>query len=77
MLTCKDVCDHATRHIEGPTSLWDRIGLRFHLLICKECRRFMQQFRMMISTSATLNEVDQPTDEEIDELVTRLASGED
>ena len=77
MLTCKDVCDNATRHIEGQSGLGDRIGLRFHLLICKECRRFMRQFRMMIGTSAKLNDLDQPTDKEIDELVTRLASSQD
>jgi hypothetical protein len=29
---------------------------------------------MMIGTSAKLNELDEPTDEEINELVTRLAS---
>jgi hypothetical protein len=74
LLTCKNICDNATRHIEGQPGLGDRFSLRFHLLICKECRRFMRQFRMMIGTSAKLNELDEPTDEEINELVTRLAS---
>ncbi len=77
MLTCKDVCDNATRHIEGRPGPGDRIALGFHLLMCKQCRRFMRQFKVMISTSAKLNELNQPTDEEIDALVTRLTSKQD
>jgi hypothetical protein len=49
------------------------IRLRFHLLICNECRRFMRQFKMMIDTTTGLNELDQPADKEIDALVTLLS----
>ena len=74
LLTCKDICDNATRHIDCPTSLWERVGLHLHLLACKECRRFMRQFRMVIAASAELNELEQPTDEEIETLAAQLAS---
>ncbi len=73
MLTCRDVCDNATRHIEGPTGFADRFALRLHLLLCRECRRFMRQFRMMIGAAEQLNELPGPTDEEIDALVNKLA----
>ncbi len=74
MLTCKDVCDDATRLLDENTGLVERIGLRIHLLMCKECRRFIRQFKLMTGAASALGEVDAPTDDEIDALVNQLAS---
>lgn len=71
MLTCKDICDNATQHLEGPTTLLERLSLRFHLLICKHCRRFMRQFNLTIGAAQKMAE-QSPTDEEIDTLVEKL-----
>lgn len=77
MLTCKDVCESVTDHLEGSTSFMDRLSLRFHLLICKHCRRFYKQFQMAVGVSSELGEeIPEPTDEEIDQLVSKLKSRE-
>ena len=73
MLSCKDVSETVTDHLEGSTSFRDRVALRFHLLICKHCRRFYQQFQIAGGVSGRLgDEVSEPTDDEIDALVRKL-----
>ncbi len=72
MLTCKDVCDNATNHIEGPTTFSERMSLRFHLLMCKNCRRFYKQFQIALGVPAKMDGIESPTDEEIDKLVAAL-----
>ena len=74
MLTCKDICENATDYLEEPGGILARLQLRFHLLICKHCRRFMRQFRATVGVSAQLNEIPAPTDAEIDALVDQLAA---
>lgn len=38
MLTCKDASQLMSQSFDRPLSLWERAGLRFHLLICKSCQ---------------------------------------
>jgi len=44
-------CQHATKLLsdaqERPLTDRERIGLRFHVLICSTCRRFRSQLRLM------------------------------
>lgn len=73
MLSCKDVSETVTDHMEGSTSFMDRVSMRLHLLICKHCRRFYQQFQMTVGVSGKVGaDVKEPTDAEIDDLVRKL-----
>ena len=80
MLSCKDVCENATNHLEGELGLATRLQLRFHLLICKACRQFMRQFETTVGTAQKLGESKEaslePTDAEIDDLVKRLSNAD-
>ncbi|MHB9116722.1 MAG: anti-sigma factor family protein [Burkholderiales bacterium] len=40
MLSCKDVSHLVARSADRKLSLTERVGLRFHLWICDQCRRF-------------------------------------
>lgn len=72
MFSCRDVSESVTDHLEGEATLMDGLLLRFHLLICKHCRRFYRQFRISVGISAKLRKIDAPTDPEIDDLVRKL-----
>ena len=74
MITCRQICNHATDALEGPTTPVQRFLLRFHLLICKHCRRYYEQFRITIGVASLVlgEELREPTDQEIDALVERL-----
>lgn len=43
MLTCKQASQLLSQSLDKPLTRGERFGLRFHLLICKFCKRFGQQ----------------------------------
>jgi predicted anti-sigma-YlaC factor YlaD len=43
MLTCRDIADLASDHLEGQLSLAQRIPVRIHLAMCRHCRRYLEQ----------------------------------
>lgn len=74
MLSCKDACENATEFLDGETTFLRRFSMQFHLLLCKECRRFFRQFDLTTRTAAELAEATEPTDAEIDALVEKLSA---
>ncbi|MBU1664949.1 MAG: zf-HC2 domain-containing protein [Gammaproteobacteria bacterium] len=47
MLTCKDASHLISENQERPLGIWERWGLRLHLLMCVSCRRFERQMALM------------------------------
>lgn len=75
MLTCKDMTEEAHALVDGELGFWRRINVRFHLLMCKYCRRYVNQLMLTLRTlneSELLEQQAQPSDAEIDAIVARL-----
>ena len=47
MTTCKETTELASRAMDEPLSFGDRVAMRLHLAICKNCARFNQQLQEM------------------------------
>lgn len=47
MLTCKDASHLISEHQERPLSTRERWGLRLHLWMCLNCRRFERQVSLI------------------------------
>lgn len=47
MLTCKEASHLVSQNQDRPLSFNERVGLRIHLWICANCRRFERQFELM------------------------------
>ena len=47
MLTCKDASHLISKAQEHPLGLGERMGLRFHLWLCDNCRRFEHQVEVL------------------------------
>ena len=45
--TCKETTELASRAMDERLSFGDRVAMRMHLAICKNCRRFTQQLQDM------------------------------
>jgi len=45
--TCKETTELASRAMDERLSFGDRVAMRMHLVICENCRRFMQQLHDM------------------------------
>lgn len=43
MLSCRDISQHASALLEQELSMRQRIAVRMHLLLCRHCRRFINQ----------------------------------
>lgn len=53
MLTCRDVHDLGTDYLDGGLSRRQRFAMLFHLFLCRNCRRYIEQLRR---TAALLRE---------------------
>ena len=76
MLTCKDISETETDHLEGKTSFASRLSFYLHLLYCKYCRRYYRQMKLTIRTIQKLPEAKDseefPDDAEIDRVFEKL-----
>ncbi|MBI3491684.1 MAG: hypothetical protein HY047_07890 [Acidobacteria bacterium] len=47
MIRCKEVATLLDTEQVADESLWTRIGVRLHLIMCRNCRRFVRQLRQL------------------------------
>lgn len=43
MLTCREVSEKAQDYTDGNSSVWMRMRIRLHLLMCRNCTGFVDQ----------------------------------
>jgi hypothetical protein len=61
MLSCKDVTQLLSEAMDRSLPLGKRIGVRFHLLICKFCARYERQLLQIRETVRRLVETEETT----------------
>ena len=47
MISCKRSTELICQSLDRPLSVWERVQLRFHLLMCRGCKGFMEQSRQL------------------------------
>ncbi len=60
MLTCSQMTDLVTEYLEGKLSLKQRLRFQLHVGLCRHCRRYLSQMRMMIRALGLLRPVSVP-----------------
>lgn len=70
MLKCRDVPQHAEMLMAGEMSASQRLALRVHLLMCRNCRRYVRQLKLMVGTLPQLPE--DSTDDDIQRVLEKL-----
>ncbi|WP_439576543.1 anti-sigma factor family protein [Elioraea sp.] len=43
MLTCREVTERASEYLDGNLPFGRRLAFRLHLLMCRHCRRYVDQ----------------------------------
>lgn len=72
MLSCRELHEqHASDHVDGCLSRRGRLGVRLHLALCSNCRRFIRQLRLVKSVLRERPDVALP-DSEAKPLASRL-----
>lgn len=51
MLSCKEVSSRVSESLDRKLSLWDRFGVKLHLLMCNACRRMARQMALLRDAS--------------------------
>jgi anti-sigma factor ChrR (cupin superfamily) len=67
MLKCRDIAKHADDYIDGKLSFRQRLSFRFHLLICKNCHRYINKLSKMVGCIKHAHD-NEPDQSEIDEV---------
>lgn len=60
MLTCSQMTDLVTEYLEGRLSLKQRLRFQLHVGLCRHCRRYLSQMKMMIQALGLLRPVSVP-----------------
>lgn len=74
MMTCKEATEMSAKLEEGKLSQTERVSLWFHMLICKYCKAFEHNSKLMIKSFQKIERIQLSTDEkermqkEIDQL---------
>jgi anti-sigma factor ChrR (cupin superfamily) len=79
MLTCREVTDNASAMIDAELGLRKRIAVRLHLMMCKNCRRFVRQLRTLVGSLASRSEADSQSasEEFVDQTMKKLDRAQD
>lgn len=53
MLSCRELSETATDYLEGNLTLRQRASVKFHLLMCKHCRAYVDQLAKTVALLKT------------------------
>ncbi|MBT8769406.1 anti-sigma factor family protein [Metapseudomonas boanensis] len=70
MLSCKELVAQSSDLLDGQLSFRERMAVRRHLMLCRNCRRFIKQMRL---TQGVLRHLPEVEDAELDTLAAKLA----
>ncbi len=76
MLRCKDVADKASAYVDRELSRTQALGMALHLLMCGNCRRFMQYFRLALQAGRPKQSLSQEQAEHLAAHITSRASAQ-
>ena len=77
MLSCKDVTEQASRALDEPQGLVARLGMRFHLFMCVDCRRYVQQLGLVSAVTRADARIDAPDDTDVERTLSALMDRKD
>ncbi|WP_052094155.1 zf-HC2 domain-containing protein [Methylophaga thiooxydans] len=62
MFSCKDVHDKASHYLAQDMDLLPRIGMLMHLLMCGQCRMFVKQLDLTVTTLGKMQTTESSAD---------------
>ncbi len=57
ILKCREVAQLASESLDRKLTLKEHIGLRFHLMMCKLCMRYVRQLKFMHRACSGMDEI--------------------
>jgi hypothetical protein len=72
MPSCRDIAEHSSGYLDKNLPFWTRMGIRLHLFMCVNCRRYLQHMRLTIATLARLHDTKPPDPATVNTIVQKL-----
>ena len=60
-MSCKELTDFLAEYLDGSLPRWQRVAMKFHLLLCRDCRRYLKSYA---TTIALAHAIGQPVPED-------------
>jgi anti-sigma factor RsiW len=70
MLTCKELVARSSDLLDGELSFRERMAMRRHLMLCRNCRRFIKQMKL---AQAVVRLMPESQGADVDSLAAHLA----
>ena len=64
MLTCQELAERASDHLDGALSFRQRLAVELHLVICPNCRAYMRQLRATLGLARRLGDAQARAEDE-------------
>ena len=55
-MNCREVADFLSDYLDGALPLRQRLMFRLHLLVCRDCRRYLESFAATVELTHSLGE---------------------
>jgi len=62
-MNCRDVTEFLSDYLDGELPLRQRLTFKLHLLLCRDCRRYLRSFATTIKLTQSLGERSADDDE--------------
>ena len=73
MITCRELSRLVTDYFDGVMSPAKRLGIRFHLLLCKDCRVHLVKMRQLITALDQISNTNMPHSDDVVERLLEVA----
>ncbi len=64
MLTCKEITELCTEYLERRMPPMQRLSFRFHLMLCRNCRVYLDQMQVTVDALGYVPESELPKEME-------------
>lgn len=72
MKTCREVYEEASDLLDDQLPLLSRLEIRMHLLLCRHCRRYVRQLRLLTRTLAARGRTSKAPAEFIERVIEHI-----
>ncbi len=70
MLSCREVVNDADKYVADELSSRQRFAMKFHLLMCRHCRRYVRQLKSLINATPFM--YSKASEEEVTEIMENI-----
>ncbi len=58
MISCEEFTDRVTAYLEGRVPMGEKMGMWMHSVLCKHCRRYLQQMKLVVDLSGEVSNIE-------------------